>query len=212
MIRLADDTGGRAFYFNNDLSGSIRTAIADAQVSYMLGFYPSENGFDGKFHNITVKVARNDVDVRHRAGYLALKDDGPNEKERRAILSELIASPLDASCIGLDAAAQPLQGNPSAYRVAIRVEASDLRFQRHDDHWTASVDVVLHVESSRQKNVQIRTVPIDLTEDRFRAALLRGIVMDETVTTDRPHDRLRLVLQDRATGLAGALWLPIDAN
>src|SRR5262249_50902885 len=76
MIRLADDTGGRAFYFNNDLSGSIRTAIADAQVSYMLGFYPSENGFDGKFHNITVKVARNDVDVRHRAGYLALKDDG----------------------------------------------------------------------------------------------------------------------------------------
>src|SRR6185503_15490377 len=30
MIRLAEETGGRAFYFNNDLAGSVRTAISDA--------------------------------------------------------------------------------------------------------------------------------------------------------------------------------------
>src|SRR5438093_6856943 len=101
MIRLADQTGGRAFYFNNDLEGSIRTAISDAQVSYTLGFYPSENGYDGKFHNLDVKVARKDVEVRHRTGYFAVKDQAPDEKERREIMSELISSPLDASQIGL---------------------------------------------------------------------------------------------------------------
>ncbi len=49
MIRLADETGGRAFYFNNDLAGSVRTAIADSEVSYTLGFYPSENALTASF-------------------------------------------------------------------------------------------------------------------------------------------------------------------
>ena len=76
MIRLADQTGGRAFYFNNDLAGSIRTAISDAEVTYTLGFYPSENGFDGKFHDLDVKVARKDVEVRHRNGLLRRERPG----------------------------------------------------------------------------------------------------------------------------------------
>jgi len=209
MLRIADDTGGRAFYFNNDLAGSIRTAIADSEVSYMLGFYPSENGFDGKFHNITVKLARNDVEVRHRAGYLASKDQGPNEQERKAIVSETLSSPLDASQIGLEAAVEPVPGNASAYRVALRMEASDLRFERHNDHWIAAVDLVFRLDPSKQKTVQLRTIPIDLTEDRFKAVLSRGLVLQETVTADRPYDRLRVILQDHATGSVGSLSLAL---
>lgn len=212
MIRLADDTGGRAFYFNNDLAGSIRTAIADAEVSYMLGFYPSENGFDGKFHNITVKLDRNDVEVRHRAGYLAVKDQGPNEQERKAILSELVSSPLDASQVGLAASVETVTGKTPAYRVSMRIETSDLHFEHHSDHWTASMDMVFNFEPSKQKAAQIRAVPVDLTEDRFRTALTRGLIVQETVTTDRPYDRLHVVLQDHVTGLAGSLWLPLVKN
>src|SRR5262249_22172253 len=158
----------------------------------------------GKFHNITVKVARSDVEVRHRAGYLASKDQGPNEQERKAVVSELLSSPLDASQIGLEAAVDPVPGNPSAYRVALRMEASDLHFERQKDHWTAAVDMVFRFDPSKQKTVQLRTIPIDLTEDRFRAVLARGLVMQETVTTDRPYDRLRVVMQDRATGSVGS--------
>ncbi|HEY2379647.1 MAG TPA: VWA domain-containing protein [Terriglobia bacterium] len=212
MIRLADDTGGRAFYFNNDLAGSIRTAIADAEVSYMLGFYPSENGFDGKFHNISVKVERSNVEVRHRAGYLAVKDQGPNEQERKAILSELLSNPLDAAQVGLAASVETLAGKAPSYRISLRIETSDLHFEHHNDHWIAAMDMVFGFEPFKQKTVQVRTVPIDLTEDRFRTALARGLIMQETVTTDRPYDRLHLVLQDHATGLAGSLWLPLAKN
>jgi VWFA-related protein len=212
MVRLADDTGGRAFYFNNDLEGSIRTAISDSQVSYTLGFYPSENGFDGKFHNITVKVARKDVEVRHRAGYLALKDEGLNEKDRKAILSELLSSPLDDAQIGIEALAQPLPDKASTFHIVLRVEAADLRFERRNDHWTGAVDLVYRLESSKQKSFAVRTFSIDLTEDRFRAAMLKGLVIDETVTSERPADRVRLIVQDHATGLAGSLWVPLAKN
>jgi len=117
MIRLADETGGRAFYFNNDLENSIRTAISDAEVSYTLGFYPSENGFDGKFHTLSVKVARSGVDVRHRSGYFAVKDQTPTEQQRRAVMSELLSSPLDASQIGLQASVEPVGGKPGSFRI-----------------------------------------------------------------------------------------------
>jgi VWFA-related protein len=212
MIRLADQTGGRAFYFNNDLEGSIRTAISDAEMTYTLGFYPSENGFDGKFHNLEVKVARKDVEVRHRTGYFAVKDQAPDEKERRSILAELLSSPLDASRIGLQASVEPVPSNAKAFRVLLRIDAADLHLERRNDHWTGILDVAMRLESSKQKGVQLRTVSIDLPEENLRTALLRGLLLDETVTTDRSVDRVRIVLQDRATGFAGSLFLPLGTK
>jgi len=209
MMRLADETGGRAFYFNNDLTGSIQTAIADAEASYTLGFYPSENGFDGKFHTLDVKVNRKEVEVRHRTGYFAVKDQAPDEKERRSIMTELLSSPLDASQIGLQASIQSDSANSKSFRVVLRIDAADLHLERRNDHWGGIVDVAFRVESSKQKSVQVRTFPIDLAEPDFRNALLRGLVVQDTVTTDRPADRLRIVVQERSTGFTGSLWLPL---
>jgi VWFA-related protein len=209
MLRLADGTGGRAFYFNNDLANSIRTAISDAEVSYTLGFYPSENGFDGKFHNLSVNVARKDVEVRHRSGYFAVKDEPPNEKERRSIMAELLSSPLDGSQIGLQAGVESVPTNAKAFRIFLRIETSDLHLERRNDRWAGTLDLAIRVESSKQKTVQVRSIPIDMAEESFRAALTQGLVLQDTVTTDRPADRVRIVLQDRATGFAGSLWVPL---
>src|SRR5262249_12769462 len=186
MIRLADETGGRAFYFNNDLPRSIRTAVADAEVSYTLGFYPSENAFDGKFHNLEVKVARKDVEVRHRTGYFAVKDQAPDSKERRSVMSELMSSPFDASQIGLQGSAESITANPKAFGIRLRIDAADLQLDRRNDHWVGMLDLAIHVESSKEKAVQLRSIAIDLGEENFRAALLRGLVVNDTVTTDRP--------------------------
>jgi len=212
MIRLADETGGRAFYFNNDLEGSIRSAISDAEVSYTLGFYPSENGLDGKFHSLSVKVSRDDVDVRHRNGYFAVKDDAPDEKERRAIVGELLSSPLDASRIGLQASVQPPAPNTKTFRILLRIDGADLRLERRGERWTGTLDLATHLESSKQKTAQVRTINLDLTEENFRSALMRGLVLEDNVTTDAAADRVRIVLQDRATGFTGSLWVPLVRN
>jgi len=212
MIRLADQTGGRAFYFSNDLEGSIRTAISDAEVTYTLGFYPSENGFDGKFHTLQVKVAREDAEVRHRTGYFAEKDKAPDEKERRSIMTELFSSPFDASQIGLQASVQPVSVKEKSFRVLLRVDAADLHLEQSNDRWTGILDVAIRPESSKQKGVQVRTVSLNLSEEEFRTVLLRGLLLEETVTVDRPVDRLHIVLQDRATGFAGSLRLPIEPS
>src|SRR5262249_32600518 len=159
----------------NDLQNSIRTAISDAEVSYTLGFYASENAFDGKFHKLDVKVARKDVEVRHRAGYFAVKDQAPDEKARRSMMSELLLSPLDASRIGLEASVLSGPANARAFRILLRIDVADLNLDRRNDHWTGTLDLAVRLESSKQKTVQVRTIPIDFAEENFRAALTRGL-------------------------------------
>ena len=69
--------------------------------------------------------------------------------------------------------------------------------------------MAIRVESSKDKSVRLRTVTIDLAEAGFRTALLNGLTVEDTVTTERATDRVRIVVQDRATGFAGSLWVPV---
>ncbi len=74
MQTLAEATGGRAYVNGNDLTGAIRAAINDGEVTYTLGFYLDAASLDGKFHELKVRVKRASLDVRTQRGYFALKD------------------------------------------------------------------------------------------------------------------------------------------
>ena len=71
MIALASETGGLAFHNANGVSASIRRAIQDASVSYILGFYPPEEAWDGEYHEIGIQVKRSGAQVRGHKGYFA---------------------------------------------------------------------------------------------------------------------------------------------
>ena len=66
MQVLADRTGRRAFYNTNDIMNSIRSAVQDSAIHYMIGFYARENEWNTSFQNIEVNVKRTEVSVRHR--------------------------------------------------------------------------------------------------------------------------------------------------
>ena len=62
-------TGGKAIYNGNDVAAEIGELMADTDLTYTLGFYPSEEKLDGKFHAITVRVNRPGLDVVAKKGY-----------------------------------------------------------------------------------------------------------------------------------------------
>ena len=55
MEIMAERTGGRAFHNVNDLAGAIRQAIDESRVTYLLGFYPAHQTWDGEFHKWLVR-------------------------------------------------------------------------------------------------------------------------------------------------------------
>lgn len=67
---LSKDTGGLLAIRENDLLVPLREAYQDGREFYLLGYVPNTKKNVGKFHEITVKVKRNGLRLRHRKGYL----------------------------------------------------------------------------------------------------------------------------------------------
>jgi hypothetical protein len=210
MIRLADATGGRAAYFSNDIEGAVRFAVSDAEVSYTLAFYPSEDGYDGKFHNLRVKVVGKGLDVRHREGYFAAAPGPPSGEQRRQTITTLLNSPLNASQIGLYARVDPHPMLEGKLRVTVFIDAHDLQMEHRDNRWLATLDLAIRNATSAEKPVKFETLAIDLTEERYSQALQQGMFIDEIVVSDIPDAQLLLIAQDTATGAAGSLWIPLQ--
>lgn len=209
MLRLANATGGRASYYSNDLQGAVRGAVSDGEVSYTLGFYSTADSSDRTFHNLSVKVAHKDVDVRHRAGYYPADIQKLTNQERGTVLGEALGSPMNASEIGLTANAVPDPENPGNYRVTIVADARDIQLEQQNNRRVATLILASRLESSKTKSVKTTTIPLSMSEVQFRNALTQGFVLTSSVAGST-HDRLKIVIQDQATGHAGSVWIPLQ--
>jgi VWFA-related protein len=68
---VADWTGGRAILNTNVPEKSVRPILDESSAYYLLAFQSADVKRDGRFHAITLKVNRPDVQVRTRRGYYA---------------------------------------------------------------------------------------------------------------------------------------------
>jgi VWFA-related protein len=209
MLRLADATGGRVAQHTNDLKTAVQTAVADGEVSYTLGFYPSPERFDGKAHDLKVKVNRKGVEVRNRSTYDAVADPGVPARERQTVIAELLGSPLDASEIGMVAVAEADKSVPGTFKVAISIDATRLRLEEKSGRYTAALSIASRLESSKSKTVQVATMPVSLSESQYQDVRQHGLMIQRTVQSPS-RDRLRIVVQDQGTGLSGSVWLPLN--
>jgi VWFA-related protein len=69
---LASETDGRAIVNQNDLTPGLNQIVRDSSAYYLIGYTTTQNAADGKFHQISVRVKRPNIQVRARKGYLAL--------------------------------------------------------------------------------------------------------------------------------------------
>ena len=106
---IAAATGGKAFFDAMDLSFAVHTAEEDSRSSYVLGFYPSEEMLDGKYHRLTVKMRNTAYHLNYRPGYIATKAAPP-----APVLSEqaLLDAPLESSRHRFDGSTSARSGPP----------------------------------------------------------------------------------------------------
>jgi VWFA-related protein len=220
MKRFASLTGGSVSSPMNDLTHALAAAVADSRINYTLMFAPDQK-FDGKPHDLKVKVSGNYVDISYPSAYRATPKPMP-EKERKEVLNELLSSDVNSSQIGLIVSADPEPSVPGSFNVTISVEVANTRsggvlmtalhLEQKGDRRVGQLSLAMQVESSKSKGPQLGSTPINFTEEQFQNALKRGFVIRQTVRANGPNDRVRIVVQDQSTGLAGAVWLPLRTN
>jgi hypothetical protein len=214
MLELAARTGGHAFINTNDLKGAVRKAMEDAEVTYTLGFYPSAETLDGKFHELKVKVDRKGVDVRYRKGYYATEEKPPTDKERAAILRDAVTAPLESTALPLVARIDQIdQPRPGLYRVTTVVDPRMLRLEHSTDRWSGNIDVgfVQFDKDEHNLGAVSDNINLNLKEDTYQKVLREGIVIGRTIEPKPGLTHIRVVVMDDSTGTIGSVRMPIAA-
>lgn len=209
---LSDMSGGHPIYGTNDLGAAIRRVIDDSADTYILGYYPDHNKWNGEFREIKVKVNRPGVEVRSRRGYYAFAETTSAAQRDAAKLADAMKSPLESTDLGFDVQADGVIVNGARQlKVKVTLDANQLRFQQKSDrsidniteHW-AQFDSV-----GQQVNVSSNTINLKPSQDGLKELLHAGFTFSETVPVAEGAAEIRLVLRDIGSGAVGSVIIPV---
>jgi VWFA-related protein len=212
MNMLADRTGGRASYNNNDINGAVRRAIDDSRVTYVLSYYPTHGQWDGKFREIKVEVKRQGTQIRYRRGYFALPDETPDPNRQKQQLVDAVASPLESTALGIQVQAQPAD-TPSTRQLKahILVDYRQMLFAQQNGRWVDHLEFVWVQLAADGHSLETKdqTLDFNLLPALYETVQKNGLGMTTKVDVRNDTTELRLVARDAGTGAIGSVNIPL---
>jgi VWFA-related protein len=118
---IASNTGGRAIVATNRTAQGLDLIIRESSSYYLIG-YESSTPADGRFHRLSVRVRRPDVDVRARQGFVAPDAKKLAKAKPPAAIDEALSAPAQNSGFAIrgTAAAFP---SPTGHGAVVAVAA-----------------------------------------------------------------------------------------
>ena len=212
MQKLADETGGQAFVNTNDITGAIRKAVEDSEVTYTLGFYINGDSLDGKLHELKVETKRKGLTIRYPKGYFAFPDTEATKDEDQFRLVAAVQSPIESSSIPLTATVDRVDQPPHSLKVLCTIDAHNLRLVQSGGLREGSVEVYI-VEQDQTGKVVLqsgRTFTLQFPEKQYEALLKSGILFHEFVQPHAGVTTLRVLVEDPSTTELGSVIIPLS--
>jgi VWFA-related protein len=212
MNLMAAGTGGKAFYNLGDFSEAIRAAVDDTQVTYSLGFYPSDLQPDGSYHDLSVDVARRGVEVRARKGYFAPDAKPAGEKEKTKALREALSSPVSSADLALSVRATRNGKKPGAYDIEVTFDPHEVHLARENNNWVGLLQLIVYAPRAKKPNAHQDAIKLTLTEFRLREVLTQGryTIRQPLPFPGNQAQEFRIALADRVTGATGSVQLHLN--
>ena len=226
MKDIAAGTGGLAFFNTNGIRQAIDKVMADADVTYTLGFYldpdqvlsealaqaptrpfrPGERSAPST-RKLKVEVKRKGVQLRYRNGYWPIRPIRPSDQQE--LVAEAVASAIESRHIGISARTER---DGTAVHLALTIEAADISLAGKDGRRTGAVDLTIlarTINGGELERVE-RVVDLDFDQAGYEAFLKRNISVPLTLQT-RPAAvaEVKIVAYDRTSGRIGSLAIPI---
>jgi VWFA-related protein len=217
MRILASRTGGKAFINRNDLDHAIGEAIADAEVSYTIGFYPSDQKKDGSYHKLTLKLDVPHENLRYRDGYLDLPNPPQDQKTRSVDLTVAATSPVDANAIALTAQALPGMASgkpakPESLQVTVQINPRAVTLLPKDGLTVGQLDVLFVQHDKAGRSLDVLNNSIDLKLGTAELAKIRrfGILFNKDLVRAKDAESLRVIVRDVDSGATGSITIPFS--
>ena len=216
LAYLAEETGGRSFFNNNNINDGLGKALEDQNGYYLIGYQPDTDTFDPKtrrFNKLQVRVNRKDAQVRYRSGFFGVTDEQiqkPATRTPAQQINEALTSPFSASDIKLRL--NTLYGidkkRGSFVRSLLHVDTGDLKFVDEPNGDKKAVFDVLAVsfgENGAAIDQISKTYTLKVKGIAFQDVLKRGLVYFFTLPVAQPGAyQYRVAVRDSTTGKVGS--------
>jgi VWFA-related protein len=236
LYALATDTGGKAFFHQNDLGISLAEMLAETESYYLLAFEPAESPRDGRYHKIEVRLPHHpSYRVRTRKGYLAPDEkrlqreaaeraslvaaSRTSEKEARRLremqirlgLSSLV--PIRELPIGITANFLKSAEVGTAIDLTGHIDLAALELKAERDRHRARLllDTVIYTESGKVANNRSEALEINLRTSSLAQARQTGLAYRQLLQLPPGFYQIRTVLRQEGIFRIGSAstWIEV---
>jgi VWFA-related protein len=211
MNAVAEQTGGKAFYNQNNLDDAIKESLEDGATYYTLGYYPENKDWNGKFRKLVLAVNRPGIKLRYRQGYFAVDPRAYTKldaKQQAVDLGQALSLdyPVSTALLFRAAAVPPPDNASNKITINFGVDAHALGFESQEDGLQhASIDCGAQVFTMKGAPVAARasTFAVALKPEQLQLVMQRFLPCHQELALDPGEYVLRLGVRDNATGLIG---------
>jgi VWFA-related protein len=204
---LSDLTGGRATAFSKG-SEALDAIDRSTRFQYLLGYYPANSNWDGKFRKLTVTVKRSGVTVLYRHGFYSSEQLVPLDRREFVTSSRVYKAgqyPSRIEDIKLTLKPPRLAADAREAVLEMQVDLSRVAFTRANDRHVAKLSLVVFAGDARQVVVGETWRTLDLSvNDANRERLLReGTPVTVTIPVPANARDVKVVIYDYDADLLG---------
>jgi len=198
---LADGTGGTFFHNDNDLKQGLNLLAARPEIIYVLGFSPQNLKYDGRYHDLKVKVANlRNVTLQVRRGYWAPNHAVDPAEEARDEIREAVFSRDEIQDIPVDVQTEffRLTDEKTELTVTGHLDGGTLQFRKVADRNNDTVTVVAGLFDSSGNYISgiQRVVELHLRDQTLQGFERSGMTIKEVFNVAPGRYVVRMVVRD----------------
>jgi VWFA-related protein len=201
LQEISDLTGGR-YYASDAVDAAVNQAATDSRAGYTIGYFPTAQEWNGKFHKVRIASDRRDLRFNAEKGYYAYPYEG--DVREQGILRIAAVSPFDSPQIGLRASVSQRS------HFEIHIDPSDLVLRPRGDAFEARLGLTF-VEADPEEPV-LAPVTVTLSPGEREQALKDGIKVVRDVTLKASSQNVRIVVLDLNSDRYGTLTVPLPGQ
>ena len=206
---IATQTGG--FQVKNSNNYRIDRIVQDQSGYYLLGYRPTDETFNRKFHHIKAKVKRSGMNLRTRFGFFGVTEEESSKTRltARDVTNLALASPFSAQDVEVRLASffwsDKVTG--SLVRSFVYIDASDLLFTPVDGRQQTSIEVhgAVFGDNGTMVGQISRGATVSLSESQYAEAVKNGMGLNVDIPVKRAGAfQVRVAIRDRKSSKIGS--------
>ena len=209
LAQLALETGGVHFHNSNDLFGGLKQIADNQSFYYVLTYASPATASDGRYHRINVKVSRPGLEVTHRKGYYAPREDPTYIALKKREVLDALRAPGNLNEIPVRLSYNAFPIGEDRYRIDVftRIDFERLPFLNQRDRQTNLLHLITAAYAAKGDFLGGQEKQLDLRLTRSGRQELAALGASSKVTLEAPpgEHQLKAVVRESVDAVIGSV-------